>query len=85
MRDREKLVKGALKLFCILDLLLWVLLLQYAIEAGHDIPVNLHDVVSHNLRTNCRGLLTWSAQSLQWARIFASSGRSAVPSFKSSS
>lgn len=39
--------------------------------------------MNHGLRRG--GMLTWSAQSRLWARSFASAGRSAVPTSRSSS
>jgi hypothetical protein len=85
MCSGEQLIKGTPKLLCILKLLFWVLLLQYSVEAGHNVPINLRGVVSDEHESDRADWLTWSAHTRQWARIFASSGRSAVPSFKSSS
>jgi hypothetical protein len=42
VRGLDEPVEGVPELFRILDLLLWVLLLQNPVEIGHDVPVDLH-------------------------------------------
>jgi hypothetical protein len=84
MRRRNQLIEGIAQLLCVGDLFLLILLLQDSVEVRYNIAVYLA-TRQHKRVSDERSLLTWSAQSRQWARSFASAGSSAVPSFASSS